>query len=175
MIKKYHFKVQTTEGSIYLQLRYYTPFGNENCYEGLILRIGANNNTSQSIDHFSEKNFNYFREKYSASSVSEFEAIQEQKIFGGSKRQAIYEEYYDQWKKYYLLKKKSVENVRNTNPPDDWVYGERMENEYVMNGVYEARQVLQNCAAQLEGNPSLRDVFREARHQATNDYVRDII
>lgn len=174
MIKKYHFKKQTEEGDIFLQLRYYTPFGNDNCYEGLILRFGANT-FGQSIEYFSEKDFNDFSNRYSTINVSEFESIQEHKVFGGSKRQAIFKEYFDQWKDYYLLKKKSVENTRNSKPADDWIYGERIENEYRRNGVYEARQALKNIATQLEDNPSLLDVFREAKHQATNDYVRNRI
>ncbi len=172
MTRKYYFKTVIAEGEIYLQLKYYSPYdNNNNCYEGLFLLIDPNNNIRQFTENYNEVDFNRFRETFQYSDKGEFEKTQESKIFKCT-RQSLYDKFYNDWKQYFLLRKKSVDTVRNSNPKNNWEYYTRLESEYLTNGVYVQKDTLikMDDGIRQQNNPSLSDVFKEARHIATLDY-----
>lgn len=173
-MEKYYFKSFEQQGDIFLQLRYYSPYESDKCYEAVIILISPTGQVRQFIDNFNESDLKSFQQNLQQSTEIEFNAIQEQKTLGGTgRRNEVYDTYYNQWKDYFLAKKRSLETVRSSTTTNNWNYYDRLENEWVLNGINEKRENLKKLeeSVKQQNNISLSDIYKEARHNATLDYV----
>lgn len=175
---KYYFKSIEQQGDIYFQLRYHTAYQSDKCYEAIIILVSPTGQIKQFVDNYNEDNFKFIQKNFQPSNSTEFNSIQETKILGGAgKRQEVYSIYYNQWKEYFLAKKKSLEAVRSSSTTNNWNYYDRLESEWKKNGIYIKRKFLQKFEYNVrqQNNISLSDIYREARHQATLDYTANRI
>ena len=175
-----YFKSIEPQGNVYMQLRYYSPNGTtDNCYEAIIILISPTGVVKQIVDSYNKTDFDFFQRNYQPSSAEEFIDVQEKHVLGGSMgtRKKLYDTYYEQWKDFYKAKKVSLENVRGSSTTNNWNYYDRLADQWVINGVNEKREGLTKIekAVQQQANISNSDIYREARQNATLDYVAERI
>lgn len=167
-----YLKITVQQGTIYYKVRYYSPTNNDNCYEVLILREDTYGNLFQGTINLNKAGFaNLCNNKY-ASTKNEFEAIRTKVL--GSSYEALYGQFYNQWKEYYSTKKACLTKTKNMDV-HGWDYWDVLEDAYLMSGVYPKRDslILLEQGLIKQNNPSLYDIFQEARSNASFDYVND--
>lgn len=175
-MEKEYFKLTEPNGEVYMQLRYYSPMSDDKCYEAVIIIKNKFGDVKEIVESYNKNDFNYFQNHFSTISADEFIVFQETYILGSvGARKNIYDTYYNQWKDYFLAKKQALANIKSTPNPFNYDYYYRLATEWVTTGVNARRDGLRQLedSVKTHANVTQSDIYREAKHTATMDYVAE--
>jgi len=171
-MKNHYFYCNYPQGTVYIKTTYYTPINNLS-HEALIICVYSNGVIQQSIQNWSESQLQFQSSKLLRLSEEEFVKIQEEKLFNCS-RQQMYESFFNSWKDYYSSKREAINIAKEKAQNDFFNYGKMLESQYKELEVFSKRDSLLKVenGLYMQNNPSLMQIFEEARDKATEEFLK---
>lgn len=160
----YHLKYTSPEGSVFFQFRYSST---NHCFIGLVLREDKSGNVSQSSHNYDEKFVDEALGQLAR--IEEAEFNRERNKFLADTYENFHRKFYDMWADYLRAKNLSYQAVHQKKFIIE--RDKEFETQFHLNGVYTKRKSLEQTQNEvyLQNNPSLTDIFDQARNDALLD------
>ncbi|MCW3072757.1 MAG: hypothetical protein JWO44_2647 [Bacteroidetes bacterium] len=170
MTTKYFFKFTGPDGNVYIQIRSSSSYN----YDTIIITLDRIGKVNQRNEIISESDFRDFQDNWSFIDENEFYGIQNKYLLQPRSREDYYQEYYKLWRDFYFVKLEGLRAVRKLKVMG-WNFYQKLEERERNDNIYEKRKRLKEIEVGVESleNISIFDIYAEAKHQATMEYISE--